>query len=62
MKKEQMYLLLHVGVADKEDIGYIMYDARENIFAINSQLCELAEIYWAWKKRYKCMLIMFVGI
>ena len=49
MPKEPMYLPLHVGAAEKEDIGYTRDDAGENISVMNPRLCELTGIYWAWK-------------
>lgn len=49
MPEEPMYLPLHVGAADKEDIGYTRDDAGKNISVMNMRLCELTGIYWAWK-------------
>ncbi|AND79463.1 DUF4422 domain-containing protein [Streptococcus pantholopis] len=45
----ELYLPLHVGRADKEDLGYQGDDTGDNISHLNPYYSELTGLYWAWK-------------
>lgn len=49
MPKDSIYLPIHVGKLDKQDLGYIGDDTGENISDKNPFYCELTGLYWAWK-------------
>lgn len=46
---DKIYLPLHVGKADKKDLGLMGDDTGENISFKNGEYCELTGLYWAWK-------------
>ena len=48
MPQDDMYLPLHVGAINKEDIGYQKDCFGNNISLKNSSYCELTGLYWAW--------------
>lgn len=49
MPEDELYLPLHVGCEDKENIGYVGDNTGDNISLKNSSFCELTGLYWAWK-------------
>lgn len=49
MPKDDMYLPIHVGAKDKEEIGYTKDCTGDNISEKNAHFCELTGLYWAWK-------------
>jgi Domain of unknown function (DUF4422) len=49
MPKEDIYLPIHVGSINKEDLNYQKDSVGENISIKNSNYCELTGLYWAWK-------------
>jgi len=49
MPSDSMYLPLHVGRENKDDIGYIGDNTGDNISLKNPNYCELTGMYWAWK-------------
>ena len=49
MPDDSVYVPIHVGKQDKEDIGYIGDNTGDNISKKNKNYCELTGIYWAWK-------------
>lgn len=49
MPNEKIYIPVHVGKKNKEDIGYIGDDTGDNISEKNPYYCELTGLYWAWK-------------
>ena len=44
--QDEMYLPLHVGAFEKEDIGFERDDRGENISSKNPLYCELTGLYW----------------
>jgi len=49
MPKDDIYMPIHVGKEEKEDVGYIGDNTGDNISSKNAFYCELTGIYWAWK-------------
>ena len=49
MPSEDLYLPVHVGAANKPDLGYTRDDSGDNISEKNKNYCELTGLYWAWK-------------
>lgn len=49
MPEQKVYVPIHVGRANKNDIGYIGDNIGCNISNKNSSFCELTGLYWAWK-------------
>lgn len=49
MPKDDMYVPIHVGKEEKEDLGYIGDNTGNNISAKNSSWSELTGLYWGWK-------------
>ncbi|CUH94493.1 hypothetical protein P22_0559 [Propionispora sp. 2/2-37] len=49
MPQEDMYLPIHVGMANQESIGYMGDDTGDHISYKNPNYCELTAAYWAWK-------------
>lgn len=47
--KDTMYVPLHVGRANAEDLGYLGDHTGENISQFNYCFSELTGIYWVWK-------------
>ena len=46
---DSMYLPLHVGRANGQDLGFIGDDTGEHISEKNPFYCELTGMYWIWK-------------
>ncbi len=46
---DSMYLPLHVGRANTEDLGFMGDNTGNNISAKNPYYCELTGMYWIWK-------------
>jgi len=49
MPKDDIYLPLHVGAINKEDLGYTKDSTKDNISIKNPYYCELTGLYWAYK-------------
>ena len=49
MPKDDMYIPVHVGAENKDDLGYQKDDDGDNISNKNKFYCELTGLYWAWK-------------
>ena len=49
MPKDKLYLPLHVGAYDKDDLGYTKDSTKDNISKKNPYFCELTGLYWAYK-------------
>lgn len=49
MPESYIYVPIHVGRENKNDLGYIGDNTGDNISLKNSNFCELTAIYWAWK-------------
>lgn len=58
LPKDSVYLPIHVGKENKEDIGYIGDNDGDNISYKNPYYSELTAIYWAWKN----LNVDFVGL
>lgn len=49
MPEDSMYLPIHVGRENKQDIGYAGDNTGDNISLKNPYYCELTGMYWGWK-------------
>ena len=49
MPEDDIYLPIHVGSENKEEIGFIRDCEGVNISNKNPYYCELTALYWAWK-------------
>lgn len=49
MPKDSVYVPIHVGRENKEDLGFIGDNTGDNISIKNPCFSELTAIYWAWK-------------
>lgn len=49
MPEDSMYLPIHVGRENKQDLGYTGDNTGDNISLKNPYYCELTGMYWAWK-------------
>ena len=49
MPNDDVYLPIHVGKENKDNLGYIGDNTGNNISIKNPNYCELTAIYWAWK-------------
>lgn len=49
MPEDTVYMPIHVGRENKDDLGYIGDNTGDNISVKNSNYCELTGLYWAWK-------------
>ena len=49
MPVDSMYLPIHVGRENKQDLGYTGDNTGDNISLKNPYYCELTGLYWAWK-------------
>lgn len=50
MSDDDVYIPLHVGREEKDDLGYKCCDnTGDNISLKNSNYCELTGLYWMWK-------------
>lgn len=52
MPEDTIYLPLHVGRLNKQDIGYVGDNTGDNISEKNSYYNEMTGVYWAWKNLY----------
>ncbi|MBQ9991108.1 MAG: DUF4422 domain-containing protein [Lachnospiraceae bacterium] len=50
---DSLYVPLHVGRANSQDLGYLGDHTGDSISALNSNFCELTGIYWLWKNYQK---------
>lgn len=48
-KDDSLYVPIHVGAINKEDLGYIRDDSGDNISHMNPYYSELTGLYWANK-------------
>ena len=46
---DPMYVPLHVGRANAEDLGFLSDDTGDSISRLNPYFCELTGMYWLWK-------------
>ena len=46
---DSMYVPLHVGRVNTEDLGYLGDNTGESISSKNPFYCELTGMYWIWK-------------
>lgn len=46
---DKLYLPIHVGAYNKNDIGFTKDSTKDNISKKNPFFCELTGLYWAWK-------------
>ena len=49
MPTDDIYLPIHVGAKEQEELGYQKDNEGKNISEKNPYYCELTAIYWAWK-------------
>ena len=49
MPDDEIYLPLHVGKENKQNLGYKGDNTGDNISLKNPYYCELTGLYWAWK-------------
>lgn len=49
MPEDTVYMPIHVGRENKDDLGYIGDNTGDNISVKNPNYCELTGLYWAWK-------------
>lgn len=53
MPSDDVYIPVHVGKENKQDLGYVGDNTGENISLKNPNYCELTALYWGWKN-LKC--------
>ena len=46
---DPMYIPLHVGRANAEDLGFLGDETGDSISHLNPYFCELTGMYWIWK-------------
>ena len=46
---DPLYVPLHVGRANTEDLGFLGDDTGDSISVLNPCFCELTGMYWMWK-------------
>lgn len=46
---DKIYIPLHVGRAEGQDLGYLGDDTGDNISVLNKYYGELTGVYWVWK-------------
>lgn len=46
---KDIYIPLHVGAENKNDLGYLKDSTSDNISLKNPNFCELTGLYWMWK-------------
>ncbi|MDD6571485.1 MAG: DUF4422 domain-containing protein [Thermoflexaceae bacterium] len=51
--KDPVYVPLHVGRANAEDLGYLGDDTGDSISCLNPYFCELTGMYWLWKNYHE---------
>lgn len=56
---DPMYIPLHVGRANAENLGFLGDDTGESISHLNPYFCELTGMYWIWKNYHQAD---YVGI
>lgn len=49
MPSDDVYIPVHVGKENKQDLGYVGDNTGENISLKNPNYCELTAMYWGWK-------------
>ena len=49
MPNDKLYLPVHVGSLNKDDLGYQKDSEGDSISEKNPNYCELTGLYWAWK-------------
>lgn len=50
---DPLYVPLHVGRANTEDLGFLGDDTGDSISVLNPCFCELTGMYWLWKNYHK---------
>ncbi len=51
--KNPMYVPLHVGRANAEDLGFLGDETGDSISQLNPYFCELTGMYWLWKNYHE---------
>lgn len=49
MPADDVYVPIHVGKEEKQDLGYMGDNTGDHISLKNPNYCELTGLYWAWK-------------
>lgn len=57
--RDSMYVPLHVGCVNAEDLGFIGDDVGDSISHLNPNFCELTGMYWLWKNYHE---VDYIGI
>ena len=50
---DPLYVPLHVGRADAEELGYLGDNTGDEISRLNPYFCELTGMYWVWKNEHE---------
>lgn len=50
---DPLYVPLHVGRANAEDLGFLGDDTGDSISHLNPYFCELTGMYWLWKNYHE---------
>lgn len=56
MPEDDLYIPLQVGMAERDDLGFLRDNTGDNISEKNEAFCELTGLYWIWKN-VKCDIV-----